>query len=389
MDPDRFSIEIALTAIETAARPERWGTLCDRIADGLGAPAFMVFAYNTETHGAPVAHVSSNFRTPRAAALLAQAQSGTATEDHRGYSTIAARAPGHVIGEREGFGIGPDDPLPENAFRDMALAASGGRSRSAVKLNGFGPFLDCAITHDHEPGGSPSKALQTAAPFLVPLLGRTLESARIVAALTKSYAMLMSLFDRLDFGAAFCQPSGRLLTSNRAFGEMTVERYGVAEANGYLRAVLRRDEAALRAALSAAARPAAGPDSLTVTLGRRSRALPLVCHVMPVHEGEVAAEPVLLTLLIDPESSARISAQGLAALGTLSAAELDVCALLVRGFSTERIAERRDTSIETTRGQIKDAAAKLACRGRLDLLRLAMVTASPLRRASDRPPSGG
>ena len=81
---------------------------------------------------------------------------------------------------------------------------------------------------------------------------------------------------------------------------------------------------------------------------------------------------------MDPEGEGRIDASGLAAFGVLSPAELEVCDLLVRGFETPAIAERRGTGLETARLQIKAAAAKLACRSRLDLVRLAMAARPPM-----------
>jgi len=69
----------------------------------------------------------------------------------------------------------------------------------------------------------------------------------------------------------------------------------------------------------------------------------------------------------------------------LTPSELEVCEYVIRGYETGAIATRRDTSKETTRDQIKAATAKLACRSRLDLLRLAMASHKPIR---DTAPTG-
>lgn len=381
--------DIALAAINAATHPDRWSTLCDVIAESLNARAFMVFAYDLDRHGASVSHVSSRLRSPEAAGLLDMVHDGSATEDARGYAAISKAATGQVIGERDAFAEAPDERMPPNTFRERVLSITGARSRSAMRLNMHGPFLDCAISHDAEPGGHPSESMQMAARFLVPVLAQTLEATRVVNALTKSYAGLLSLFDRLDFGAVFCQPSGLILNANRTFTEIVAEKDGLSNAGGRLQSALLSNDLSLSGALQAAMRPTEGPDPLTFTLVRRSGSLPFVCYAMPVNEPDVAQEPLLLLLVIDPDRSERISASGLAAFGALSPAELDVCHLLVRGFSTDRIAALRDTSLETARGQIKAAAAKLACRGRMDLLRLAMATSSPLRDDQPDPPGGG
>jgi DNA-binding CsgD family transcriptional regulator len=79
---------------------------------------------------------------------------------------------------------------------------------------------------------------------------------------------------------------------------------------------------------------------------------------------------------MEPDS-VMLDADGIGALGLLSPAEMEVCALALRGLTANAIADRRDTSPETARGQLKSAAAKLGCRTRLDMLRLAMETRPP------------
>lgn len=125
-------------------------------------------------------------------------------------------------------------------------------------------------------------------------------------------------------------------------------------------------------------------------LPRRFGRLPLVLCASPTRDRDLGPHPTILLLAIDPEVGARLNADGLAMLGVLTEAEIEVCDLLVRGFETAAIAEHRETRAETTRDQIKAAAAKLACRSRLDILRLAMATTAPVRTPSQcHPPSGG
>ena len=224
-------------------------------------------------------------------------------------------------------------------------------------------------------GAPPMAAI---APVLFPLLARTIETARVVTALAASHARLMTLFDRLEFGAAFATPEGRVLTANGAFRRLLAERDGLREASGLLGTDDPAAMAALRGALAAALRPDAPPGRLTLTLPRREGRLPLVLRTAPVREPDLGPAMAVLVLVMDPEGEGRIDASGLAAFGVLSPAELEVCDLLVRGFETGAIAERRGTGLETARLQIKAAAAKLACRSRLDLVRLAMAARPPM-----------
>ena len=370
--------DLALAAVDAAARPEAWIHLCDLVADRIRAAAFMVIAQDLIGGAKPMMVVSTVSDGPGLAKILGEAERGEDVEERRNYEAVAQPPPGHVLAERDVYGLSAGAPLPPNAWRDRVLHLTGGKDRSAMRLNEYGPFVDCAISHDGMANAS-SPPMTAIAPFLFPLLARTLESSRVVAALAASHARLMTLFDRLDFGAAFCTPDGRVLTANAAFRCIAADRDGLWEASGVVGADDPVALVALREALAAAVRPDASPGKLTLMLPRRSGRLPLVVRAAPVRERDLGPASAVLLVVLDPEDGERIDASGLSAFGVLSPAEVEVCDLLVRGFETPGIAERRGTGIETARDQIKSAAAKLACRSRLDLVRLAMAARVPVR----------
>ena len=371
--------DLALAAVDAAARPEAWVYLCDLVADRIRAAAFMVIAQDLIGGAKPMMVVSTVSDGAGLAKILGEAERGEDIEERRNYEAVAQRPPGHVLAERDVYGLSVGAPLPPNAWRDRVLHLTGGKDRSAMRLNEYGPFVDCAVSHDGVVN-APSPPMTAIAPFLFPLLARTLESSRVVAALTESHARLMTLFDRLDFGAAFITPEGRVLTANAAFRSIAGDRDGLWDASGVIGADDPAAMAALRDALGAAIRPDASPDQLTFTVPRRSGRLPLVARAAPVCERDLGPAMAVLLVVLDPEDGGRVDASGLSAFGVLSPAEVEVCDLLVRGFETPGIAERRGTGLETARDQIKSAAAKLACRSRLDLVRLAMASRAPVRK---------
>ena len=370
--------DFAILAIEAAANPGSWHSLCDRIADEIGAKAFFVIAYDLQERSMPQVFSSSAFRCSAGRAIVQAEREGDGDEDLPIYRALECQSPGLVIsehdladGRKRGAGIG-------NHWRDRMLGVTGGRDRSVMKLNDVGPFLDCVAVHDAVSHES-SLPMAPFAPVLHPLLSRTLETTRIVTGLVESHERLMSLFDRLDFGAAFCTADGRVITANRAFRTILTGGGGLREAARGLEADGRSGTDSLHGLIAAAARPMTLPERLTLALPRRYGRLPLVLFAAPARERDLGPANAVLLLAIDPEDKARLNANGLAALGVLTEAELEVCSLLVQGFETVAIAEQRDTRPDTTRDQIKAAAAKLSCRSRLDILRLAMATATPVR----------
>lgn len=369
--------EIATLALEAVVDPGRWGDLCDRIAERMGARAFMVLEYDLTRFASPHFHGSDAIRT--VGADLAQAvMDGTDVEDRGAYARLYDTTPGTYATEREILGVPEDTPMPTNAWRDRVLQRMGVQSRSAMRLNEYGPFLDAAITHDMIDRARAEPEVAAFARAIQPMLARTIEAGRTIRALSDGYRRLMSLFDRLDFGAAFVDASGRIVLSNRTFQYLAAERDGLTDVGGVFGATGAADHGRVAAALRGTF-DLRGARASTLTLSRLSGQLPLVVRLMPLRDRDVApGRTTTLALVLDPEDDDRVSALGLRAFGLLSDDELALCELIVKGHPTEEIAERRGTALVRTEAGIAEATAKLACRSRLDVLRLAMATHLPV-----------
>jgi len=201
-----------------------------------------------------------------------------------------------------------------------------------------------------------------------------------VNGLAQSYARLLDLFDRLDFGVAFCDSTGRVLAGNSSFRDLASAKDGLGIDHDRIVATSAEDMPAFRSCLVDATRPGADAARLVMALRRRSTKTPLIVKAFPVHEKSLQKRAHLALLLVmDPDRASSLSTEGLAGFGVLSPAELDVCRHILKGFGTDEIAERRSTSLNTARSQIKSASGKLSCHSRLDLVRLALSSAPPIR----------
>lgn len=369
--------EISLAAIDATVAPEGWGRLCDLVAEQVNAVGIFLFVYDTISHGIDWSKTSELGRTDRVFELLEEMRLGGGTEDLPAFEFMRHVKPGKVLGEREFFSIPDNEPLPPSDWRDRVLAATGGLARSSMRLNEFGPFTDLATTLDRTAHETGSEEYRRFAPFLQPLLARTLEASRTIASLTESYARLMTLFDRLDFGVAFLRPDGKILCENNALRAIAKEWDALGIRNGYLREANPLERGVLNKLHAATMSAPAANSALSTTLRRLSGALPLVVKSVQIRDAELAREPVIMLMVLDPEDCHRLNARGLEAFGLLTDAELEVCELLVRGHTTTDISDTRNTSVETTKSQIKSTAAKLNCASRMDILRLAMATRLP------------
>ena len=378
--------ELFSVAIDASARPEAWHELCDRIVDQHGAANFMVFEYDLRDHAAPVFHGSRATREELSPFRRAF-QEGDTAPDEKGYETLARTPAGLLLCEQELFGLPIEAPKPPNPWRDRLLKAVGAEGRYGMRLNDVGPFLDAAVYHAWQENRATHAFLKAEAAILHPVLAKTLEATRTIRALTRSYSVLLDLFDRLDFAVAFCDAAGRVLLENRQFKSLVAERNGIRIASQMLAGETSGASARIATCIGAAFNGASAPAELSTLLPRRDDGAPLLLRVAPVRESEVGAGAMqAMVLVLDPDDTTRLTADGLAGFGLLSQAELDVCAHLIRGLGTEDIAEQRDTTLETARSQIKAAQQKLGCRSRLDLLRLAVVSSPPVITENDPQP---
>jgi DNA-binding CsgD family transcriptional regulator len=367
-------------AIDVTHRVELWPELCDAVAQTLGGTAFMVFEYDFRSLTGPI------FRGSRAVGdamhLVAATMEGRLPEvEIAGYRRFNRFPSGRLVGEYECYDIAHDRDLPENRYRDAVLAASGAGSRSVMRINDIGPWSDVAALHLKGPAADLLPGIRAEAEFLLPLLGRSIEAARVMNGLSRMNGALMDAFDQLDFGAAICGAGGQVLVSNAEFGAIAAERDGLLVLGGTAQPVLPADRPGFLDTLAAALDLKTRGSLHLCRLRRRSGRLPLIARAIPIRAAEVAGRDELLTLLlvVDPLASGRVSADGIDALGVLSQAELDVCRMIVDGHATAEIAALRDTSVQTATDQIKSALSKLACASRLDIVRLAMATRVPGR----------
>ena len=376
--------DLCALAVEVAARPERWSALCDLIADQHDATAFMLYTYDPRHTAAP-AFLGSRACWEELAPMRADLENGHDQGDSVAYHYVARAAPGEILSEAEFLGLPTGTPLPVNLYRQRVLDASGAAARFAFKFNDVGPFLDLAAFHTRGEGSAVHAALRRATPLLYRVLAKSLETSRTIAALTESYARLCDLFERLDFAVAFCDVDGGVVQSNARFRELAADGNVVVLSAGRIRGKTADENARIAECIADALNGQSAPGALSMALTRRDGLGEFVLRALPMRESQIdRAGPIALVALLDPHDEARLNAEGLLAFDVLSSAEAEVCRFLIQGSSTVSIAQRRDTTIDTVRKQIKSAQSKLSCRTRLDVQRLALLTSVPVDCPSEK-----
>lgn len=367
-------------AIEAAYRPDRWEAICDQVTTGFDATNFILLSYDPEEATGSRVFASENFRQV-ARNLGEDILSGAAEADNDIYLALLQAQPYQFASESATLGLDSEAEIISNPFRDAVLDKTGAKTRYGGKLNDVGPFLDVATMHFPHSDPLPTGVTETMH-RLMPIFGKALETGRIIERLTRRYYELLSAFDLLDFGAVVAEDDGCILAANRRFGELERERDGLVPTSGVLAAATPEMTRKIRDLAQRATLAETDAADLIISLPRRSGRLPYIVKAAPIRSGDLSRrrKTLALLLIIDPEENGRIGAGGLEAFGLLSADELQVCDLLVRGMEASEISRTRDVSPSQTGAQIEALTSKLAVRSRMDLVRLAMATHAPMRK---------
>ena len=375
-------LDIYKLSIEAITDAGRWPEICQRLGDRTGSLFALVFDFDPVTHTAPNFHMPDHLRVLDN--FVEAFVSGASQDEIRSYEAIARNEVGDFRSEAELLGVLSDDEIPPNAFRDSYFAVVGARSRGAARLNDIGPYVDSMSLHFAHGSAEIPMNVRPDIALLGPIIGKALEAGRTFRAMARGYETLLDAFDHLDCGAVICDRAGRIMIENQRFQDMVDDGDAVMRSTGAVSAAVPEERARLLAMVSKAAQPDVRARNLILALARRSGKHPVIVKAAPVRSSTIRPDETLsLLVFVDADDKSRLSADGLAAFGVLSPAEVEVCQFLVEGLQTEEIAERRDTGVETTRAQIKSASAKLLCSSRLDIVRLALSTRPPVRDRKD------
>lgn len=370
--------EIVTGAIEATVHPVKWNATCDRIVNLFDATAFVMFEFNFQDFSGPHMHVSKELGSA-GRHLIERTLTEMPPEEIDVFKRFSLQKRGELIPEASIYNVDHDLKMPANPFRDEVLAAVGSKSRNACRMNDIGPWADVAALHLPVYGVDIPAETREQMNLLFKVFGTCLETGRVVRNLTLSFGGLLDAFDQLAFGAVICEADGRILVSNAHFRDMARDGDAFTEAASFI----QESSGGLSTRIGQLIRNAqfvqSDSNALITSLPKRSGGRPLVAKAAPLRDQEFGAQNLSLVLIVDPADDKRLSADGLASFGLLTDAEQDVCNLLVKGFDTNEIAEHRDTTITTTRGQIKSLSSKLSCNSRLELVRLAMSSHVPLK----------
>lgn len=208
---------------------------------------------------------------------------------------------------------------------------------------------------------------------LSPHLQQAMRLSARIGAVNGLEVQLRRQFDHLRCGMVVCDVHGRVSWLNGSAERLLAEGHALRLQARTLVGRKLPDSERLLAQIGAASR--LGSKVRYLALGSSPGVLHLALQPL-ANLGVSGAGDSVLLIMTAPETDLPVAAEALAALFGLTPAESSLTSALVSGLSLEQYSVRRQVSLGTVRGQLKQVLAKTGVGRQSDLVRLVLSSAA-------------
>ena len=378
------ALKVVARALDAAVEATRWHEVCDLLADGFELQGSAIGASDLVT-GVPQGLGLSRIMRENWQDLYKLMEQGAVSDDQVYDDAMMASSAHTLLTEWEMLTLPREAKLHKSRIRDFLIERIGMAERLGMKLNDYGPGHEILILYTSAQKPQVSEEDAALISLTAPIISQSIRMMRVFDRLRERFNATLGALDHLGIGALLVDRKAQIIHSNAKASNILAAKDALyQDAQKRLCALGDSSDQALRKACSDALATALGEGihaQSVLNVQRRSGAPSYLVTVSAVADALAELEPDFrsaLVFIVDPEDSDGISSEGIAAMGLLTDAENAVTTLLVHGASTKEIAEQRQVAEETVRRQIKSILAKLNCRSRSDVIRLALATRLPL-----------
>lgn len=277
---------------------------------------------------------------------------------------------------------------------DYVINQMGLFRRMTARLNDNRSWYDAiAFQWDKDILDIPPGAVEQAN-VLIPHVSKALQLSRSNHQLHQRYQAVIGALDQVQVGVCITDQDGYLMVANQEARRILAMQDGIqlTEEQRLVAKNTQRD-AQLRRAIDQVALTAAGrafQPGETLLIDRLSDEHPFLVDVTPIRDslGELQRNMSgAMVTIIDPGNHQPFQTRRVAIAYGLSEAEVEVCRLVVDGWSNQAIADERSVSLDTVKTQVRSIMNKTATNRRADLIRLVVQTAPPIK-LNDPPEEG-
>lgn len=303
-------------------------------------------------------------------------------EEMEAYNVVRTHPVQTWVHDEVGF-RSPPGQIPSTLFQREAFGLD---RRTACQLNETPIWYDGVSVHYEHGRDIMTKEENDVSRLFLPHLAKAVEISRPFALLQNRYQAVLSVLDFLQIGLSITNRNGEVIIKNREMNNILNMDNGVnLSKNNKLSFMAPEHKAELEAHIEAAveASDRSKSDSFMI-VPKRDGGQQWLLECFPLTnlcgdiDGQFKGAAIFVT---DPDREDLISTKGLDALFQLTRAESEICNLLAKGKRIEEIADIRNVSPGTVRGQVKDIFGKTSVSSQSELVRLALKVNLPIELA--------
>jgi len=270
---------------------------------------------------------------------------------------------------------------------DVAYAIEhfGVRDRFGIRLNDDQAWYDAiAFQYDTARGNVTKEEFSRIVPY-IPHIALSVSQGRIFDEIRSRYGAVLSMLDRVDIGMVLLSRDGTVLIKNQCSSEIIDRSSKLKLAAGKLVASPPAENIRLSSEIAQVAdshKNLSSDPGRHITLGSDLESDNLLIELSPLFDNQGDVENSfhgVIALMIDPNVSTSLNKSGLKAIYKLTSAELDVAKHIGDGCTNQEVADKRDTSPETTKQHLKSLYLKTKSKSRAGLIRRMISISLPFR----------
>ena len=343
---------------DTALQPLRWNDVVDEFAELISAGSASIQVIDPNYTENQNSTLSKHYREHPDMDVLGPAYYEEVwLKEAKAYEALfKAESPG-FLSDYECMGFSDASFLEQHSPSLWMRDNFNTFNRIASRLNSTAAWRDVIAVQYHASRGEATVEEVAFANQFIPHLARAVEMGRDFSVLQGRFNTVLCALDHYHVAIWFVSYHGDVQMLNEAASRILEQKDGIGrDLRGKL-CVTTKASIDLDKAIQVCSATAQGEgldNERLLTVSRRSGKSSYLMTVAPMRDpgNEIETQyKGVIVYAIDPENIEIISTKGMADIYGLTAAEDEVCNLLVQGYSSKEIAERREVSIETVRTQ--------------------------------------
>lgn len=383
---DQKQIEILDLLYKSILSPESWGNIMDRITDDLGSYSvhmLLVDKVITELQDCWMSNaLIKNFP--------AYIEQGLHLQEMPMIETLHLTTQGekltHIDEIERSHNLLSDRKINLAKVNAWILEQDGIKDRFLSSLNNSPNLFDHLCISFKEADTVTIESSISRAKTYLPHLSNLISVSRPFLLLKARFNAVLEVLDKFKLGVLLLTSKGEVIDQNRAATNIVKHKDGfsidLSHRVQLLDSIAKLEFSKSLSEVTSTNSLHTLASSKRIVIPRKSGKPGYLTEISPLRHHDLPLGALMI--VADPEETSIVDTTHFTEMFNLTNAEQNVCQLLSEGKSSRDIADIRNTSIETSRSQIKSVLTKTQTFKQTELVRLALSVNIPMERSTQK-----